>query len=130
VTKVKFVPAEATNEQLAKCGARRGVKGKTSCELPADHIVGRNHTPYREHNHTGRDRTGRWLSWSPDTQQVYDGRGEERELEQLVRQVPCPLCSARPRRSCRPGAMAHTSRYLDAAALGLVPPLPGWPWTG
>lgn len=55
----------ATEPQPEKCGARRGPRSKTTCELPPDHIVGRDHVPYREFNHTGRDTAGRWRSWSP-----------------------------------------------------------------
>jgi hypothetical protein len=55
----------ATEPQPEKCGAKLGPRSKTLCELPPDHIVGRNHIPYREHNHTGRDTAGRWRSWSP-----------------------------------------------------------------
>ncbi len=49
------------------CGARRGRRGNTLCELPADHTVGRlPGPPVREHNHFGRSRSGRWFSWEPD----------------------------------------------------------------
>ena len=48
-----------------KCGAQRGPHSLILCELPPDHIVGRNTTPYREHFHTGRNRTGRWYRWAP-----------------------------------------------------------------
>lgn len=59
---IKFEPG---GEESEKCGAKFNPRSKTRCELPPDHIVGRDHVPYREHNHTGRDTAGRWRSWSP-----------------------------------------------------------------
>ena len=48
------------------CGEPRGLKSQTWCELPADHITGRNTKhPIHEYNHLGRSRTGRWYSWPP-----------------------------------------------------------------
>lgn len=52
-------------EPEPRCGAKRGPKAKTVCELPPDHILGRGHVPYRERNHLGRDSAGRWHSWGP-----------------------------------------------------------------
>jgi hypothetical protein len=45
------------------CGARRGPRSHTYCELPPDHIVGRMYKPEELPYHTGRSRTGKWFSW-------------------------------------------------------------------
>lgn len=141
----------ATEPPPQRCGARRGPKSKTLCELPPDHIVGRNHRPHHEINHTGRDTNGRWQSWSPHaptrpvprvlSTQPRRSLGfleTERMRDDLVKQVWCPVCGAQPRWRCygeeglgRRAVMSvsHTGRYLVAVEAGLVPPLAG-SWTG
>jgi hypothetical protein len=64
----------------------------------------------------------------------------ERERDDKVKQVPCPLCKAAAGVRCDAGlnrvglrialSTSHTARYLAAAAVELVPPMKGWPWTG
>lgn len=49
--------------------------------------------------------------------------------ERQARTVPCPTCHANPGANCTYdsgwGHHSHTTRYEAAAAVGLVPPLPG-----
>ncbi len=48
----------------------------------------------------------------------------EREREDIVRTVACPICGRSGGRPCvRTGGVAHTARYHVAAELGLVPPI-------
>lgn len=61
MTPMTFVPYDPPPQ----CGAKRGPKSKTVCELPLDHIVGGVAGPYRTRFHEGRDSAGRWHSWGP-----------------------------------------------------------------
>jgi hypothetical protein len=57
-----WVQIDPHDPSLHTCGARRGPRGKTRCELPPDHIVAGNWTPALLH--TGRNRNGAWLTWT------------------------------------------------------------------
>lgn len=132
-------------EEPVKCEAKRGRKSRTTCELPPDHIVGRDATPHYEVKHFGRDSAGRWQSWSPlaparpvprvplTLPRCDPGFLEtEKARDDKVRQVPCPVCGAQPRRRCSGEwtmTVSHTGRYLVAVDADLVPPLAG-SWTG
>ena len=54
-------------EPPSLCGATRGKRSRTRCELPPDHITGRN-GPHQmfEVAHFGRSPSGRWYSWLPE----------------------------------------------------------------
>lgn len=64
----------------------------------------------------------------------------ERQRDDMVRTVTCPVCGVGPGRRCDAGRnkvgqlialpTSHTGRYLIAADAGLVQPIAGWPWTG
>jgi hypothetical protein len=54
-----------THDPYPTCGASRGPRSHTRCELPPDHIVGRDTAPMHYVCHTGRSPTGRWYSWEP-----------------------------------------------------------------
>lgn len=107
-----------------KCGARRGPRADTCCELSATHVR------VKGSRHTGRDRSGRLYSWAQYIPPHAEGSvaSEERRREMLVRSLPCP-CGANAGRACRydtaaPVPYAHTVRYNVAAEHGLGPPLP------
>lgn len=57
----------ATGPEPVRCGATRGPRSKTRCELPPDHVVGRDTAdPMHWPDHFGRSPAGRWYSWSPE----------------------------------------------------------------
>lgn len=57
-------------EEIPVCGKARSISGKVRCELPPDHLIGRNVVPMLEDWHTGRDALGRWQSWPPTATEV------------------------------------------------------------
>lgn len=63
-----------------QCFHRRGPTSKVICELPPDHIVGRNHEPFFELGHFGRGPSGRWFSWALDLAQFAEHIAEVRRL--------------------------------------------------
>ncbi len=113
-----------------RCGARRGPRAETCCELPAVHVW------VKGSRHAGRDKAGRLYWWAQYIPPHAEGSvaSEERRRELLVRSLPCP-CGAAAGRACHydtksPIPYAHTGRYNAAAEAGLVPPLPKVPaWT-
>ena len=53
----------STEPDPPTCGAQRAARSPLRCELPPDHVVGRDHEPVEESYHYGRGPSGRWYSW-------------------------------------------------------------------
>lgn len=58
-----WVPIQPGQHNPASCGATRGHRGRVRCELPRDHVVGRERVPMTYEQHLGRTRTGAWVQW-------------------------------------------------------------------
>jgi len=54
------------SDPAAACGSTRGKRGRVRCELPPDHVLGRNAAPFTVDWHTGRGRDGRWITWKAE----------------------------------------------------------------
>lgn len=73
------------------CRHRRGrTKGNTYCELPVDHIVGRNHEPFFELAHTGRGPAGYWYAWEMELGSHIEDIRECRRLRETMGLPPDP----------------------------------------
>ncbi len=74
-----------------RCGHRRGrTRGYVFCELPVDHIVGRNKEPFFELAHVGRGITGNWYSWGLDLAKFTEDIRESRRLRKAKGLPPDP----------------------------------------
>jgi hypothetical protein len=51
-------------ERQPICGAPMAKGLRVKCELPWDHIVGGAFEPVKLDYHTGRNRSGAWLTWT------------------------------------------------------------------
>ncbi len=58
-------PRTQEEYEASMCRAPRGSSKHTRCELPPDHVTGRNSPsgPFYMENHFGRSQAGRWYSW-------------------------------------------------------------------
>jgi hypothetical protein len=68
VPDLQFVLAEPE----PRCDQSRAKSGKVRCELPPDHILGRNVAPFTVAWHTGRGRDGRWITWKVEVPDAPD----------------------------------------------------------
>lgn len=71
--------------EAEQCRDRRAkYKGYVFCELPVDHIVGRNTKPFFELAHAGRARNGAWHSWALDLTKYIDDIEQCRRLREAA----------------------------------------------
>lgn len=109
----QWVEFNQTNGLEAEpCGARRGPQAQTYCELPHDHVIGRNYTPSTAPNHLGRDRAGHWHSWPPG------GGVAERRPRSTRQESPRPSLNRSTRLPCKQSKRCRNEQGYPVQKVG------------